>query len=192
MKLKYKSCNVCNKAFVVKRMGHVVCSPKCAIKSAEEKGPKLGPVFNPNEKQLKLPFMDAVKKTRTIKKTKTEKPKSFYVNKFQSLFNKYIRTRDKDDPCISCGKHRTTYHAGHYLSVGGHTELRFNEDNVHKQCVYCNVFLSGNLLNYRNGLINKIGLERVLILESKHEPNKLTIPDIKELILNYKEKIRLF
>ena len=39
--------------------------------------------------------------------------------------------------------------------------MRFEEDNVNSQCKHCNYFMSGNLLNYRKNLINKIGLERV-------------------------------
>lgn len=39
--------------------------------------------------------------------------------------------------------------------------MRFMEDNVHGQCLQCNYFLSGNLLNYRRNLIVKIGQEAV-------------------------------
>jgi hypothetical protein len=78
--------------------------------------------------------------------------------------------------------------AGHYMSVGSTPELRFNEDNVHKQCERCNSYFSGNLVNYRRELINRIGVERVEFLERKdHEPLKLTIDEIKELIKKYKK-----
>jgi len=116
--------------------------------------------------------------------------KKFYVKKLQVIFNRFIRLRDKADPCISCGKQRDDYHAGHYLSVGSHNELRFCEDNVHKQCAYCNFFLSGNLLNYRKGLINKIGLSKVDFLESKHEQNKYSIDDLKRLMIHYTNLIK--
>ena len=74
-------------------------------------------------------------------------------------FNKFIRKRDQDQPCISCGKY-TTLQAGHFYSAGNHPSLKFNEDNVHGQCKRCNYFLSGNLLPYRDNLILKIGQER--------------------------------
>jgi hypothetical protein len=75
-------------------------------------------------------------------------------------FHKFIRTRDKDLPCISCGRY-TKLQAGHFYSAGNHPSVRFNEDNVNGQCIQCNHFLSGNLLPYRANLIKKIGQERV-------------------------------
>ena len=44
-------------------------------------------------------------------------------------FHKYIRRRDQDKPCISCGKY-TLLQAGHFYSAGGNPVVRFNEDNV--------------------------------------------------------------
>jgi len=74
-------------------------------------------------------------------------------------FHKFIRNRDQQQPCISCGKF-TTLQAGHFYSAGHHPSVRFNEDNVHGQCKRCNYFLSGNLTPYRENLIKKIGQER--------------------------------
>lgn len=75
-------------------------------------------------------------------------------------FRKWIRERDKDQPCISCGKY-TTLQAGHFYSAGHYPVLEFHPDNVHGQCLRCNYHLHGNLINYRANLINRIGLERV-------------------------------
>ena len=69
-------------------------------------------------------------------------------------FHKYIRRRDQDKPCNSCGKY-TLLQAGHFYSAGGNPVVRFNEDNVHGQCKKCNYFLSGNLLPYSQNLIEK-------------------------------------
>jgi len=78
----------------------------------------------------------------------------------QKKFNAFIRERDKDDPCISCGSWNTA-HASHYYSAGKHKNLRFNEDNVHASCLKCNYYMHGNLIPYRENLIKKTGLERV-------------------------------
>ena len=75
-------------------------------------------------------------------------------------FHKFIRNRDRDKPCISCGKY-TTLQAGHYFSAGKHPSTRFNEDNVHGQCLRCNYFLSANLVPYTTNLIEKIGQKRL-------------------------------
>ncbi|MBW5405927.1 recombination protein NinG, partial [Morganella morganii] len=67
------------------------------------------------------------------------KPTSYFAKQAQTAFNAYIRERDKDLPCISCGRHHTgQYHAGHYRTTKAMPELRFDEDNVHKQCSACN------------------------------------------------------
>jgi len=50
--------------------------------------------------------------------------------------------------------------AGHYYSTKMYDGLRFNEDNIHGQCKYCNKFLYGNTVNYRDNLFFKIGPER--------------------------------
>ena len=119
------------------------------------------------------------------------KTRSEWLKQAQTVFNQYIRLRDKDLPCISCQRHHQgQYHAGHYLTVGARPELRFNELNVNSQCSACNLHLSGNLINYRINLISKIGKNKVEWLESKHEPLKITIIEIKELIATYRAKIK--
>lgn len=88
-------------------------------------------------------------------------------------FHKFIRKRDQGKPCISCGAY-TTLQAGHFFSAGNNPSVRFNEDNVHGQCKKCNYFLSGNLLPYRQNLIEKIGLERFKKLELNIQLSKQT------------------
>lgn len=84
--------------------------------------------------------------------------------KTQKIFNAWVRERDKDKGCISCGG--PVEHAGHYYSQGHHSELRFNEINTNGQCLRCNNFLHGNLINYRKGLIKRYGEQRVMLLEN--------------------------
>jgi hypothetical protein len=108
----------------------------------------------------------------------------------QQHFNTFIRNRDKDKGCISCGKElrKGNTDAGHYFSSGGHYNVRFNEDNVHGQCSRpCNKDKSGNLIEYRNGLINRIGIERLEKLDLiANETRKFTIEEVKEIIEKYK------
>lgn len=88
------------------------------------------------------------------------KPTSSLKRKAIETFNAWIRNRDKDEPCISCGSN-SIKQAGHFYSAGKHNGMRFNEDNCFGQCEKCNYFLSGNLLNYRKNLEKKIGKERL-------------------------------
>ena len=109
----------------------------------------------------------------------------------QMTFNKYIRHRDKGMSCISCGNEPKKANAGHYFSQGGHSNVRFHEDNVHLQCEHCNSYLSGNLLNYRIGIEKRIGTARLIVLEViAHETKKWTIQELNEIIETYKRKLK--
>ena len=78
--------------------------------------------------------------------------------------------------------------AGHYRTVGAHPELRFEPDNVHKQCNRnCNKAKSGNLTEYRKNLVKKIGLKRVEYLEGPHKAKHYTIEDIKDIKKKYQQ-----
>ena len=121
------------------------------------------------------------------------KTRSEWLRQAQTVFNQYIRLRDAGQPCISCGRpddgtHQR--HASHYKSRGAFPELAFNPLNCNASCAQCNNFLSGNLVPYRVALIEKIGIDKVEWLEGKHEPLKLSIDEIKELIATYRLKIK--
>jgi hypothetical protein len=115
-----------------------------------------------------------------------------YVKMAQIIFNKYIRLRDKGNVCISCQKPiNGVSHASHYLSAGGHSNVRFNEDNVWVSCYKCNVMLSGNQVEYRKALIKKIGIERVEWLEDNGSiERKFTKEELKNLMQKYKLKCK--
>ena len=110
----------------------------------------------------------------------------------QTTFNKWIRLRDKNTPCISCRNPvPKKVNAGHYIASGKSKFLTFNEDNVHLQCEYCNTYLHGNLLDYRINLINKIGIERVEYLENnRHKVKRYTKQELREIISVYKIKVK--
>lgn len=164
---RMKKCPVCGYSFLPERPFQKCDTIQCAIQwSRKEKDKK-------ERKELK-------------ERKLAIKSKSQWAKEAQAAFNAYIRERDHDKPCISCGRfHTGQIHAGHYLSVGSHPELRFNEDNVHAQCRPCNEFLSGNIVKYRPNLIDKIGIERVEALEGPHDPVKYTIDDLKAIKKKY-------
>ena len=140
----------------------------------------------------------ALKNLAKMKKDKLKKQKedlltvSDYLKLAQQVFNKWVRLRDKDQGCISCGKEiNGVRHASHYLSSGGHSAVRFHTDNVWVSCYKCNVMLSGNGIEYRMRLIKKIGVERVEWLEENgHEVKRWTKDELKEIIAEYKKKIK--
>lgn len=105
--------------------------------------------------------------------------------KAQEVFNKWIRNRDKDCGCISCGG--SVDHAGHYFSSGHHSILTFDEMNVNGQDIRCNMFLHGNLIEYRKGLVRKYGVEKVEELENMEKRiKKWSRSELEEIIINYK------
>jgi len=138
-------------------------------------------------------------KSKAWKKTKAKMKNDLltiqdYIKLAQQTFNKYINLRDKKLPCISCGKPITgRVNASHYFNANNHWNVRFNEFNVHSSCITCNQYLSGNLIEYRKGLINKIGEEQLTLLELEaNKTRKFTIEELKEIINTYKKKIKQY
>ena len=128
------------------------------------------------------------KERREIREAKAKiKRRADYLADAQAAFNAYIRERDHDQPCISCGRHHQgQWHAGHYRTVGSHPELRFSEPNCHKQCAPCNNHKSGNIVEYRINLVRRLGADAVAWLEGPHEPKKYTVEELVELAKKYR------
>ena len=135
----------------------------------------------------------ATKKARVEHKEAKERIKSRgdHARDAQTEFNRFIRLRDSSLPCISCGRHHQgQYHAGHYRTVGGNPELRFDEVNCHKQCSVCNNHKSGNIVEYRINLVSRIGLSQLEWLEGPHQAKKYTIEELKAIKIKYKQKCK--
>lgn len=176
--MKPKTCKYCKTKFEPFKPGQITCNWECAHNY----------VVKQREKAERI---EAIADRKTIKLRKEKlKTRRDWIKEAQVAFNAYRRELLKDEPCISCGRfHSGQYHAGHYLSVGAHPELRFIEDNVWKQCQPCNTHLSGNLIEYRKSLIDRIGSERVEWLESYHEPKKYSVEELKIICKEYKIKL---
>jgi len=140
----------------------------------------------------------ASEKDKQWKKTKAKAKQDLmtiqdYIKLAQQVFNKYIRLRDKGQVCISCQKKPLKENAGHYFNANNHWNVRFDERNVHLQCEHCNTYISGNLIEYRKGLINKIGMEQLTLLESEaNKTRKFTKDELMEIIKEYKLKIKQY
>ena len=182
MKRKCKQCKEFAKEGIKTPAGFFCCVEH-AIDFARAK------IQKAKEKAIK---QKARKERAELKERKQKaKSKGDWTDKLQAIFNHYIRERDKDQPCISCGTYFTCQaHAGHYLTVGARPEHRFNENNCHRQCVRCNHFLSGNVAQYRLNLIEKIGLKQVEQMEQDHTPKHYSINDLQDLIKKYKNKLK--
>lgn len=111
------------------------------------------------------------------------------------VFSRYIRLRDCPNGqgrCITCGTPitPTSCDAGHYISRRI-TATRWNEANVHAQCITCNRHKYGCEGAYRDALIRMYGLPAVLTLEAKKNTTvQLRDSNYNDLINYFKERIR--
>lgn len=174
-----RPCPVCREHFTPKRIGLKVT--KCCLNASCVLDYAQG-----------LRAKDFDRETKAMKSKMLDNDKSFWKAKAQKAFNEYIRLRDYRESCISCSKPHDwhgQWHAGHYKTVGARSDLRFSEDNCHKQCSVCNNYLSGNLANYFHGLVAKIGNDRILALDVVRDV-KATLEYYKEIHKTYTTKIK--
>lgn len=177
--LKPKTCKACKQKFPPARTTQTVCSIKCAAIEAQKHADKVAKLREKRERQ-------ALREAKERIKTRSQ-----WLKEAQSVFNRWIKLRDRGLPCVSCGRHHQgQIHAGHFLSVGARPELRFEPLNVWAQCAPCNTYLSGNLILYRKELIQRIGEEKVDWLEGPHQLKHYSIDEIKQLIATYKAKCK--
>ena len=183
---KPKKCRVatCRASFVPSRMGQAVCSPACAMIDAPRHAPK-----------ARKALADIERKDIQVRKEKL-KSRGDHMREAQQAFNAYIRARDQaaGHLCISSGKpldwSGNAVDAGHYRSVGSAPHLRFDERNCHAQSKQDNRFLSGNAVDYRIGLITRIGQQAVDALEADQSVRKYSVEQIKGIKTYYRAKTR--
>lgn len=171
--------STCRADFIPARPLQTACSVACAIALTQT--------------QKARASRDQAKQERAARRAAREriKTKGDYMRETQAAFNEWIRERDRDLPCISCGRHHQgQYHAGHYRTVGANPELRFNPLNVHKQCAPCNNHKSGDIVNYRINLVQRIGADQVEWLEGPHEPQRYTIDELKAMKASFRAMTR--
>lgn len=172
--IKQKKCKICKSEFTPQRPLQNVCGYKCAAEHAN------------NLKVAKEKKEDKVKREKL--KTHSELLKAAQI-----VFNKFIRLRDKDKPCISCDKPLigNDVNASHYFSVGAYPNLRFNEFNVSNSCIRCNKELHGNISEYALRLPLRIGKDNFeKLVQDRNIPALYSKEDILEIIKKYKIKIK--
>ncbi|MGM8381154.1 recombination protein NinG [Enterobacter hormaechei] len=186
-----RKCKVCGEYFVPKFHDIRIrwcCPEHGAILAMEEREKEKVKAAAKRIKEQK----EAEKAGRKRRKAKREsfKSKSQWDKEAQSAFNRYIRIRDEGKPCVSCGNPligKSNYLTGsaidasHYRSRGAASHLKFNVFNVHSACTRCNRQLSGNAVEYRIRLIDRIGLERVERLEADNAPRRFDVTYLKRV-----------
>lgn len=120
------------------------------------------------------------------------------IKEAQHAFNAYVRERDRraGHACICCGEPLRwdvpggAVDCGHYRSTGSASHLRFTEANAHAQRAICNRHGAGRAVDYRIGLIARIGLDAVEALESDNTPHKWTKDEVRTIRDVYRLRVR--
>jgi hypothetical protein len=153
-----------------------------------------------------LKSLQITSKNRLLKKEKFEfrqkkeaiKSKSYFEKQLEKEVNKIVRLTDFSKGCISCEHgHIEPFtrkaDAGHYISVGSNPTLRFNFDNIHKQCSICNTHLSANITGYQNGITKRYGEEYLVyikLLPVQYKLINLSISELKEATIAAKNIVK--
>ena len=182
--MKPSKCKVCGTEYTKTRPMQKACSVECAIKHAGKLAEK------------KKAKEAAQERKQTREKLKAMETYPQLVKKAQTAFNAFIRARDAEKPCISCGAPLRGPQVGggadcgHFRSVGSAPHMRFVEDNAAGQCKRCNQYLSGNHVEYRKGLLERIGMVRLEQIESDQTSRKYTREALIEIAKHYREEAR--
>ena len=193
-KMKLKKCKTCKQEFTQYNTLQTICVSCAIVKGC-------------------LKTIKDAKKADTVHKQELRAAKakllkvSDWIKKVDAVYNPWVRARDEKAglPCPSCLRYGHEipdsyfgkWDCGHYLGKGSHPELRYTEINTWRQCKKCNGG-SGNYARkshtvaqqYRLTMIERIGLDKVEWLESKHEPAKWTVDDLKTLEVLYKARLK--
>jgi hypothetical protein len=153
--LKQRPCKICKQLFTPR----IQLQPKCPDCAFEEQRQKNCALYN---------------KTLITRIKKPKKPLKPKIDMEQARINKIVRERDANKPCISCGKKMEGWelNAGHYYARSQCESLRYDLDNIHGQCSWCNSKMTEDLkipANYRKNLLERIGTERVARLDLKRK-----------------------
>jgi len=174
--LKPKPCGHCGSVFTPARSMQAVCSPICAARSVKAKNTQERAQFKERKAKLKR-IPDLIKEAQTA-------------------FNAFIRERDRDQTCICCGKPLGDgdigggFDCGHYRSTGSAPHLRFDERNAHGQTKRCNRWGAGRAVDYRIGLIRRIGVDAVDALEADNRIHKWGRDELIAIRAEYVAKLK--
>jgi len=168
-------CKGCGESFKPTRKGQSLCKFEC-FKLYQQKQ------FIKNAKKERKEYYE---KNKTITQIK---------NEVKKIFQKWVRMRDKDKPCKACGNPKgKEWHGSHFKKAEIYSGVIFDERNCHKCCDKCNVFLNGNELMFREGLVAEFGEKWVKQLEkdaNKTRDYKWTRDELTAISNNYKLKIK--
>ena len=134
-----------------------------------------------------------------MKKTPLKKKKTTSIAKLKdkcwSLYSEWRRRSLADKNgylvCVTCGKkaHWKEMQGGHFIQ-GRYNSILFIDDNVHPQCVGCNIFKHGALIEYYDYMIKTYGQKRIDELKQlKNKIVKFTVEYLQDFMEELKNRI---
>lgn len=108
--MRQKTCPACKTKFTPARPLQVACGWECAIQHTAN--------------------LKAKRERKEKREAKARlKSRADFTREAQAAFNRWIRHRDADQPCISCGRHHQgQYHAGHFRTTKAAGRLSATEE----------------------------------------------------------------
>jgi hypothetical protein len=167
-----KRCKECRKLFMPRNSLTLCCSIQCGVAYARNNGTGI-----------------EVSRKRALKeRIEAARPLKYWQDRTQATVNAYVRLRDRDLPCISCGKKTgAKMNAGHWRSRGARPDIRYDaETNIFLQCEHCNTYRSGHIQGFREGLIAKYG--EAWVIEQEETPptiRRYRREDLEEIKAHY-------
>jgi hypothetical protein len=114
-----------------------------------------------------------------------------------AAFSRFIRLRDTDEngegKCFTCGQwvRFDEAQAGHFVRCAKEA-TRFDEQNVHLQCVECNTAWAGQIEAYRAALDERYGAGTADRLIEKGEGFQFwALPDLRAALRHYRAQVRV-
>lgn len=188
-KVRSKKCKVCEQEFIPRNSLQKCCSIDCALKYATQDISK--------KEQKKQKEIERIEKASIRYRKEKLKTKNDLIREAQEAVNRYIRLRDENKNCISCGcplvRERVGggFDAGHFRSRGSAPHLRFYTLNIAGQCKKCNRYGGGERDLFKVGLINWLGADKVEQIECDHRPRHYTEDDLRRIKKIFNKKSRL-
>lgn len=166
-------------------------TPDCAIRLVAADNAK-------KQKEAEIRQKKQTTKERREHKQKVDANRSlaWHIDRTRTACHAYIKARDFGLPCICCGEPLDWFgdpqqvQAGHWRTQAAAGHLRFNPDNIHAQRAYCNGNQAGNQSKMEQGMIARIGLERVEALRNNNEIKNWTREELTELWIYFKAETK--
>lgn len=147
----------------------------------------------------KLAELNEKKRERQLSKLKEKKPRksapvarggksktqAWYKKELDRVFSIYIRNKYPKE-CYTCGKTDTPLQCGHFVPRQ-YLATRWHENNCRPQCVGCNIYGNGKILDFEEHLKRDLGEQYVEELKAtRHTSLKLDTVWYKIEIEKYK------